>query len=66
MQSSMGVAVAPHDGDCIEDLLRKADRELYQAKATRSRVAISRLPITAGQSIHDEVGEMHHAVARAE
>lgn len=41
---SMGVAMAPTHGDSVEDLLRKADAAVYQAKALgRNRIEVAAL-----------------------
>jgi diguanylate cyclase (GGDEF)-like protein/PAS domain S-box-containing protein len=47
---SAGIAIAPNDGECGDDLIASADLALYQAKASGGRVCRFYLPVLRAQA----------------
>ena len=47
--ASVGLAVAPEDGGDLEELLERADREMYRAKHARAGAAYDPFPEPAGR-----------------
>ncbi|HMK80649.1 MAG TPA: EAL domain-containing protein [Xanthobacteraceae bacterium] len=47
---SAGIAIAPNDGDCCDDLIANADLALYQAKESGGRVCRFYLPVLRAQA----------------
>jgi diguanylate cyclase len=51
--ASIGVAMSPDDGDCVEALLSRSDKALYQAKACRGGYAFAGdLPVADTSAAH--------------
>jgi len=41
-RASIGVAIVPDDGDGVQDLIRRADRRMYEDKENAGRTAAGR------------------------
>ena len=67
IHAAIGVAIAPHDGTSLDELLRKADMAMYEAKRKQHNVGLYSEELeTRTKQVSDIEHELNHALQNNE